>query len=157
MKRESSGNTDYAARIPIYMKTEDGRHTFKDVDDFCPEWNEYGVDQPATANLPAEPDFEEFCRYASSVRATLTESPSMNGAYSSSNAASVVSLPSSAMESLPSLAIFSTPKLDILRLSADSKPSLSPTQTTTRATSVPLRSSTLNRNRRRGPAGGNSP
>lgn len=154
IKRESSGNTDYTARIPIYMETENRRHTFNANDDFCPEWNEYGVDQIATTHLPPKPDFEEFRRYASSLRASLTESPSMNGASSFSNAASVVSLPSSAMEGLPPLDIFSTPELDILQLSAYINPSLSPAQTTTRATLVPWRSSTLTRNRRRGPAGG---
>ncbi|KAJ3498568.1 hypothetical protein NLG97_g1025 [Lecanicillium saksenae] len=154
MKRDSAGNTDYGARIPIYMETEDGRRTFKAIDDSCPEWNKYGVDPIATVNLPTEPDFEEFRQYASSVRATLTENLSKNGVYSSSNGASLVSLPSSAIESLPSLDIFSTPKMGILQLMADTKPSLSPTQTTTRARLAPLRSSTLKRNRRRGPAKG---
>lgn len=58
------------------------------------------------------------------------------------------------MEGLPPLDIFSTPNLDILQLSADINPALDPTQTTTRATLVPLRSSTLKRTRRGGPAGG---
>ncbi|KAJ3499537.1 hypothetical protein NLG97_g240 [Lecanicillium saksenae] len=96
----------------IHVQTDDERIMFSAID-LCPDWNECGADQATTANLSAEPNFDEFPQYTSSLRASSSERHALSAASSSTSGAS----PSTAVPSRPTLDIFSMPDLEDFHLS----------------------------------------
>ncbi len=61
--------TDINARIAIYMERGDDKVVFHTHADLIPQWGVADANHLTPANLPAEPDYNEF-RYSSSPRSS---------------------------------------------------------------------------------------
>lgn len=61
--------TDINARIAIYMERGDDKVVFRTHADLIPQWGAADANHLTPADLPAEPDYDEF-RYSSSPRSS---------------------------------------------------------------------------------------
>lgn len=148
-----TSNTNILAHLPIYLEAEDRRSMFIAIDDLCPEWNEYGVDQIVGANLSAEPDFEDFRQYASGLRDSSSKRPASASTFSSSSATSAALRTCMTM---PTLDLFPIPEVDILQLPTDITQPTTHVQPERNAAPAPTASSPLRKSLRRRPATKNS-